>query len=355
MLIAQVTKHYAPTRGGVETHVQRLADGAVGAGHDVVVLTHRDPGQPSEEEIGGVRVLRFAPRIPGEHFSWAPGLWSWLRHHGSGPDVVHAHNYHALPALGAALARTQRFVFTPHFHGTGHGPLRSLAHRPYRLAGRLMFDRADRIVCVSAAEAALVGARFPRVVPKITVLPNGVDREALLGAPPLEPPSNVLLCVGRLEPYKRVDAALAATAQLGSPWRLVVIGEGTERAALEQAAADAGLGDRLTLLGTAPDSVLRGWLRSAAVVLALSEREAYGMVLADALTAGTPVVASDIPAHREVAERSGSAAVALVPGPPEPAAVAAAVQGLAGAPREPAPGLLDWSQVVGATIEVYSG
>jgi len=64
-------------------------------------------------------------------------------------DIVHAHSYHAFPALYAAQAKSKnKFIFTPHFHGRGHSLLRSLLHIPYKIFGKTIFPKADKIICV---------------------------------------------------------------------------------------------------------------------------------------------------------------------------------------------------------------
>ena len=63
---------------------------------------------------GGARVLRFPAIVRSDHYPMAPGLWRYLRAHRSDYDILHAHNYHALPALAAALVeRRSRFERMP--------------------------------------------------------------------------------------------------------------------------------------------------------------------------------------------------------------------------------------------------
>ena len=92
----------------------------VGRGYDIHVFTRGT--QRVDEVIDGAQIHRFAAR--SENYTVMPHLWMELRHSAAEFDLVHAHSYHALPALAAAVARPRRFVFTPHFHGTGHSPLR---------------------------------------------------------------------------------------------------------------------------------------------------------------------------------------------------------------------------------------
>src|ERR1700729_2958840 len=86
--VAQVVSSYHPLIGGVETHVQRLAQGCAQAGDDVVILTHRVGDAPADERIGGTRVLRFPMTVPFSNYSLSLGLFSYLRRHAADFDVV---------------------------------------------------------------------------------------------------------------------------------------------------------------------------------------------------------------------------------------------------------------------------
>ena len=84
----------------------------------------------------------------------------------------------------------------------------------------------------------------------------------------------VVLVAGRLEPYKQVGLAIAALALTGPEPDLVVLGAGSDLAALRKAAAVAGISDRVQFKGRVSDAELRRWQRSASVVLTLSRHEA---------------------------------------------------------------------------------
>ncbi len=151
MRIAFVSGHFAPFVGGVEKHVVEIATRLAALGEDVEVLTHAEPGKslPFRETMGGVTVTRFGVPAPSTNFALSPALWRHLRRHAVDYDVVHAHGYHALPALQAAFSRPPVLVFTPHYHGTGHSVFRKLLHPPYRRLGRVIFDRSARTIAVS--------------------------------------------------------------------------------------------------------------------------------------------------------------------------------------------------------------
>lgn len=351
--VALVTHRFPPQLGGVEHHVAELARRLPDHGWEAEVLTE-GPANASERTPEGVRVLRFRRPLERSPYATAPGLWRHLRRHAGAYDLVHGHNFHAFPALAAALFARGPFAFTPHYHGLGTSRLGRGLHRPYRPAGRRLVRRAGAIVCVSRAEAERFEADFPEARPRVRVIPNGIDTEALARAARLDVDEPVILTAGRLHPYKRLDRVLDAFARLATPARLVVLGDGPARAAVAARAVALGLGARAAFPGTVARPELDAWLRTAAVYVSLSEQEAFGIGVAEGAGAGARVVASDIPAHREIAAMAPGAVDLVAPDAPAEAVAAALRRALATpAPPGAARGIPGWDEVAGRTAALY--
>lgn len=295
-----ISPGYPPATGGVETHVAELSRRVAAAGADVVVWTHRPAGASRVDTLDGVRVERFN-HVGPSHLSLAPSLLIHGRRHASGIDLVHAHSYHSTAAL-AALSVPSRVpvIFTPHYHGGGHSPLASLLHRPYRLLGQRIFARADVIVAVSTAERDLICQHFPELAPRIRVIHNAADVTDIHAALPWPEQPPTLLILGRQEPYKLVEAAIAAFDQLDHPGQLVILGDGSSHRSITDAARTARRGNDIRVLGQVSDVDRRRWLRTARGVISLSEHEAFGIVGVEGVAGGGRAVLSDIAAHREV-------------------------------------------------------
>jgi glycosyltransferase involved in cell wall biosynthesis len=226
-------------------------------------------------------------------------------------------------------------------------------HGPYRPAGALLFRRASRVICVSEAEAALVRRDFPGTSARIQVIPNGVEKLRASGAPyHLE--RRVVLAGGRLERYKGLHRVVAALPALGDGFELAVTGDGPARDDVAALAAELGVEERVRLLGRVSDEALARWFRTAAVYVSMSAHEAFGLTLLEALGTATPVVASDIPAHREVAA-SASGGITLVPLDAPPAELAAHLREAAATspPRDALDSTLSWEDVARRTLELY--
>ncbi len=306
--IGMIAPRYAPAIGGVERHVQRIAEGLTACGLAVDVITTDPDGKlPPLEVINGVTVRRFPTLGRNSVYFVSPALGSWLMQHAREFRLLHAHSYHTPLALQAAIAsRTAKvpLMLTPHYHGTGHTPFRRALHIPYRLAGSWLIRQARRVICVSRVEQALIQTHFGKNVPTV-VIPNGIDLidYSQYPVPALSSDQVRILSVGRLEAYKQTDRILSALEGLSAEYTLTVVGDGPERANLADHAArlSASIGSRLQLRGHIPQSDLYALYRSADVFVSLSRHEAFGLTLLEAAAAGAALVASDIPAHREVA------------------------------------------------------
>jgi glycosyltransferase involved in cell wall biosynthesis len=356
--VGVVVNAYHPDVGGVETHVRRLAAGLAAAGDEVEVLTQH--AIAAQERLDGVLVRRFPLTVRAADYRFSAALWQWLRAHAGHYDLLHAHSYHALAALPAALTNRTPLVFTPHYHGTGHSRLRAALHPIYRPIGRRIVARSSRIICVTRAERDLVVRHFPAAGERIVVIPNGTDPAPEAGSAPEVGPSpgdgHRILCVGRLERYKQVDRIVRALAHLDADHRLDVVGTGPARPELENLARRLGLADRVTFHGRLTDHAFAAATAAASAAVSASAHEAFGMAVADAIAAGIPTVASFIPAHRELAVLAGSGVKLWLVNPDDEAALAGALRRAVGTDRaenaeSPLP---SWADVVASTRQVYA-
>lgn len=315
MRISLVSPGFPPQLGGVEVVVGYLADQLHRHSHQVTVYAQRPCGSsfPASRDYP---VRRFADWCGSRQFPVAPGLIRALWRDRGLFDVIHAHSFHAVPAMMAATVPRVPLVFTPHFLPAGGTRVASTVHIVYDPLATLLFRRADSVTCVSVAESELLLRRYPFIEPRLSVVPLGADIRALVAAEPFDADRPIVLVAGRLEAYKRVDTAIRAFARMRSrEARLVVCGTGSHRPTLERLVRELGIASRVTFRGQVSQEELRRWQRTATVTLSLSAMECFGLVLLEAAVAGSRVVASDIPAHAELADRVGrvDARMALVP------------------------------------------
>lgn len=344
MRIVQVAPRYHPRTGGVETHVRAIAERLVDRGHDVLVFT-ADASRSARrhETVDGVEVRRHRGASPGGNFHVAPGIWRSVR--ATEADVVHAHNYHSLPVLFAALGVTgERFVVTPHYHGGSASRWRDLLLAGYRPVGRWAMGRADAVVAVSEWEQERLRGDLGV---RATVVPNGIDTERFATATPATRPRPYLLCVGRLVEYKGIEQAINALATV-SGYDLLVAGDGPWRTRLRDAAEDLGVEDRVEFLGYVDEDRLPELYAGAEVFLNLSTQEAYGMTVAESLAAGTPCVVLESGALVDWTDRRAVVGV----DDSDPETVAKAIGPATG--LTPHGALPSWNVVVDRLVDVYT-
>ena len=101
---------------------------------------------------------------------------------------------------------------------------------------------------------------------------------------------NYVLVVARLEPLKRVDLAIRAMAHIAAPLRLVIVGDGSQRAALEREAARSGAGDRIEFTGAVWGEAVADLYADALAVIHAPFDEDYGYVTLEAFLASKPVI-----------------------------------------------------------------
>jgi glycosyltransferase involved in cell wall biosynthesis len=351
MRLALVASSYLPRPGGLERHVDELARGLTRRGVQVEVLT-QDPPQPLPpvSEFEGFVVRRFIASVGHAHFAVAPGLWEHLRRTAASFDLVDVHTAHPSLARAVARAHPRRFVFTP------HAPVRRLLRWPNRRMTTAVIGHAARTICTAAVEGDLLRAKFPWVADRISVVPHGLDVAAIQAARPLGHPGIVMLSAGHLDRYKRVDRAIAAMPALDQAFRLAVVGDGPARQKLLAHAADLRVSARVEFVGSVPDGELYRWLRTARVVVALAEEASSGLQMIEALSAGVPVVASDISVHREAASYADGAAVKFLSPTGSPLEVAdriseAAAVAVSHTVLLPVP---TWDEVVERTLSLYT-
>jgi 1,2-diacylglycerol 3-alpha-glucosyltransferase len=352
MRIAYVCPSYPPHVGGVETHVSQIASRIAAAGNHVEVLTLTDGPAPVIEELSGVVVRRHPGALLRGRFAVPWRQWRYASAHHDDWDVLHAHDYSSPTGVAAALAGTTPFVFTPHFHGRGHSAASRARHFAYRPAAAFVFARATRVICVSRAESDLLIDHYPSLADRVIVIPNGTSR--LRSQPPAEDRRPLVLSMGRLEAYKGVDTIIGAIGHLPPEITLEVIGDGPARASLAELAASEGVTARVTFLGAVDESRVDSALDEGRVLVTMSSHEAFGLAPLDALARGLPVVASDIPAHRELSEQYGNGRMTLVPIGVSPEALAEAIErAAASGVRNPPPDLPTWESVAMATLDLY--
>jgi glycosyltransferase involved in cell wall biosynthesis len=321
-----------------------LGCGFLDMGHRVDLVLAEAQGPYLSEVPAGITVVDLgSPRV----IMAMPGLIRYLRRRR--PSRLYAAMDHTnLVALWARLlaAVPVKVIVSIRDRITESAMMeRSLRHRMIVPLARLFYRQAAGIIAVSdgAADDAACVMRLPR--DRIIVIPNPVitadlpERAASsvdhAWLKPGEPP--LILAAGRLVPQKDFATLLRAFALVRQrrSARLLILGEGNERPALEALSRELAVAEHVQMPGFAANPF--AYMARAAVFALSSVREGSPNVVVQALACGCPVVSTDCPSGpREILE--GMPQGRLVP-VGDPSAMADALLSLLQAPRLPAPEL----------------
>lgn len=319
--------------GGVERALLRLAGGWVAAGRRVTLAIGVPKGPLAAELPDGVEVVALGSPAYGALLRDLPGIAGRRA-----PDVIFCAGSHYTAAAAWTRARLGRRC--PPIVGKVSNALDRADHARVTAALHGAWLRTqprflDRVVAMTpaSADAAARAMRIARC--DVAVIPNPPARVIPGAVQPGLPEGRFLLGVGRLAPQKRWDRLIAALPRLaGEALPLVVLGEGPLRHELSEQAAALGISDRLWLPGHAADPIPA--MARAAVLVLTSDFEGAPGVLREALSVGTPVVATDSsPAVAEIVD--DPALGTIVPRDDPEALVAALDRWLAADAIRPAP------------------
>jgi glycosyltransferase involved in cell wall biosynthesis len=193
-----------------------------------------------------------------------------------------------------------------------------------------MSNRLKRVTSARADAHVTVGVRAARLIEELGDLPAVSLRVITSGVPTaeLDPPPRTtddftIGMLARHDPAKGVDRAIRVVDRLGPGHRLVVVGDGWERPALEDLVERLGVGDRVELRGW--DDRARHLLPTFDVYLLPSRLEAFPVTVQEAMQAGVPVVATDVGSVREAVD-DGETGVVVPASDDDEAVVAALVE-----------------------------
>jgi glycosyltransferase involved in cell wall biosynthesis len=340
MRILHIYKDYPPILGGIENHVQLLAQGQAAVGHDVTVLVTNPAGaRTTVATENGVAVIRAGRLATVASTPLSVALpWRLLRQQ---PDVVHLHYPYPVGEVCQWLLRRGR-VTVLSYHADIVRQVSIL--RLYKPLLRHVLHWVDAIVIGSPpmrggaflgehqAKLRLIPYGIPlarfRVEPSHADLARLRDQLTAAFAPRLllssVPP--LLLFVGRLRYYKGLDWLIRALPQIDA--RLAVVGIGPMAAEWKALADQEGVADRIAWLGETPDADLPALyhLADLFVLPASHASEAFGLVQVEAMAAGVPCVCTELGTGTSYVNQDGVTG-RVVP-PRDAAALAAAINDL---------------------------
>jgi len=303
MEILQVCPDSYGEGGGISVHIRNISERLARRHTVTVYATGRGSRYPRYESKGNLKVERFKCYAPSNAY-----FFSWemlLRLRKVKFDVVHGHGYHQFPLHFSVLSKCRKFVVTTHFHGVGHSVFRDSLVRLLKPFGQRTLRKADTIVAVSEYEKLLITRRLKIDPERVVVVPNGVDFNEFSGLKKRSHDFQSVLYVGYLTNFKGPQYLVEVLPKLANDVILEIVGNGPLKPCLEKRAKELKVYDRVRFYQDLPRRGLLQQYADASVLVLLSMHEAYSLVVAEALTAGTPCIVADTSALSEWVDNEG--------------------------------------------------
>jgi 1,2-diacylglycerol 3-alpha-glucosyltransferase len=327
MRIAIFTNSYKPTTSGVVRSVDVFRQGLTEAGHGVYIITPAREDYDDEE----LHIFRFpALELPDQldlslviplKTPMAPTI------RGIKPDLIHSQHPFVMGGLASAFARDLKLPLIFTFHTRYDQYAQRYVPIAPRLAGWMTeeivgryLEKCTAIIAPTPSIRDLIWRDYGPSVP-VTVVPTPVDLSAYHDLDPGHvrttlhlQDAEILLYVGRLVSEKNLDFLLHAFARIAPQRpraRLLMVGDGTHKRSLEQMAHQLGLGSQVVFTGFVPLAEVPHYAAAADLFVFSSTTDTQGLVLIEAMAAGTPVVAVEAPGPTDVLADGGGVLVPL--------------------------------------------
>jgi len=257
--------------GGMEKHTADLAGALAARGHAIHVLAHSAYSERFPEPV----LFHPLPFQLGRRNLW-------LRHQlrrtlrSIHPDIVHAQGNKAASLVSTIHHDAQVTV------GTLHGTKSS--HKA--------FEKLDGVIGVSREITCSIAHPNARLIFNGLQPVENTDPDDRYGPEIPIPGERLLLAAGRLEPVKQFDRLIRAWDQANCDGKLVILGDGSQRARLNTLIRELGAEDNILLPGHEPR--IQPWLQAATACIISSSREGFPYIMVEALMAGCPVLSTPV-------------------------------------------------------------
>ncbi len=331
MRVSIFTNIYKPMVGGVVTSICAFRQGLIEAGHEIHVIAPEASTSAHEDFVDEEPYVFRLPAfdVPGDSdlalaVPFKAPLSVAVR--GLKPDLIHSQTPILMGDLAAKFARDLNIPLILTVHSRYHEYIQQYLPIAADLAGKLVeeivgryLERCSHVIAPTVGVRDLLIRKYKADVP-ITVVPTPVDLsqydnlnpQPIRDALNLSDETEVLLYIGRLAKEKGLTFLLRAFDRIASErnqTRLLLVGEGSEREDLQEMAEALGIGERVIFTGTVPHCEIPHYAAAADLFVFSSFTETQGLVLVEAMAAGTPVVAVEAPGPMDVLAHGGGVLV----------------------------------------------
>lgn len=360
ILMTNYTEVTSP--GGVHKTIVELAGNLVKRGHEVTVLQGNPMSLPEREICNGFEIIRIKSNFSDHFYGFSPEIYFFLKKNFQdlNPDIVHVHGYHTLlsPLILYSIKKMNSEVpifFTPHYDPLNRSNLAGkLFGGIYNfLFGEKFFKMTDYVISISNFEANNIKKIYDA---KITVIPNGIDFINIKKK--CKDDTIKLLYAGYLLDYKGVQHIIKTVHQLVKIEKvnnvnLTIVGEGDYKNSLLKLTIRLGVENFIVWKPFLSHDKILEEMKKSDIFLLLSKSEGYGIVVAEALSMGTPVIITKRTALEEFLTEPGCFGVDC---PPDPTEVADSIKNIYDCDLKVGPftnKIKTWDKVAEAYENVY--
>lgn len=309
--IIHLSKYYPPDRGGIETHVQTLAQTQTALGAEVYVVCVNAFDQKGrwshnthtvEEKDGDVSVTRMGRLLSLARFDICPQLpqklWQLVKEPNT---LLHLHTPNPTMLMALTILRSHLPLVITHHSDVIKQKILKYGLRPFE---HIVYSKSSQILTTSSPY--ILGSKFLRFYRhKLSYLPLGLDasdykkpnKKAIAFSHSLKDkyPGPIWLAVGRLVYYKALHIVIQALTLVSGT--LVIIGIGPLEQELKTLAKRLGVQKRILWLGCVTEDELVGAYHAATSLWFPSNvrSEGFGLVQVEAMASGCPVINTNIP------------------------------------------------------------
>lgn len=312
--IAQVVPYYHPSIGGVQAVARYIAEGLSNLGHNVDVITaYRDHkgrppmNVPQFEVINNVNVYRYKSVLNIGHMSFMPGLITHLLKHNY--DVIHYHGYrHPLCDISAIIGKSKKSITLLHSHGPffQKGEISKIKHFMYnvydKFASGVTLKLTDKIIVFNQWE--ITNFRNLKVdESKFELILNAAEEDSFKTFNP-EPfikkhnleGKKIILCLGIINQSKRQDLLIEALPliikEIPDAFLILAGPDGGLMEIVNAKAKELNVEKYFKHIGAVFGAEKHMAYDAAKVFALTSDKDAYPLVIAEAMAHGLPVVAT---------------------------------------------------------------
>jgi glycosyltransferase involved in cell wall biosynthesis len=306
--VCQCYKDYSLVEGGVERVMQYISQVLCKDGYKVTAVVSRRPGSAERDNVYGVEEVRVKPAFYTFKVPIMPGYYNCLK--SLAPDILHVHG--TIPNISdvvVSYANKHRVpsIFHYHFDGNAESAIGNIAAGIYNSTiNSYAVKNATKVVTLTKIYAEMSPVLRP-YLKKVEVIPNGVDIKKFnpeidvtgLKAKYNIPDGKIIFSAVRLVKYKGMDYLIRAMKGIKNA-TLVIAGVGPEEAALKKLADDLKI-DNIKFLGLIHNENMAQFYRISDVyaIPSVTTGEHFGISALEAMACGIPIVATNLPGHRE--------------------------------------------------------